>query len=173
MTLGGKILALRKARGLSQEQLSVEIGVSRQAISKWELGEAVPDVENIIQLSKLFGVTTDYLLLAASEAPVTGTPVSVPQGTKKHQPNSVWLAFGGVLTLLGLGGVVTFWVIHLLNPVWISVGDTVARGEFSLFLDFYSAGGLFAFCWLVTAAGLGMIGFPYLMKYLHRRGDRK
>ena len=63
MTLGRKLLELRKAKGLSQEQLAAQMAVSRQAISKWELGEAMPDTENVIQLSRIFGVTTDFLLL--------------------------------------------------------------------------------------------------------------
>lgn len=62
MKLGEKILQLRKAKGLSQEQLAAEISVSRQAISKWELGESMPDIENILQLTKIFDVTSDYLL---------------------------------------------------------------------------------------------------------------
>jgi len=62
MTLGEKIQALRKQYGISQEQLSAEMRVSRQAISKWEVGESIPDVDNIVQLSDIFNVTTDYLL---------------------------------------------------------------------------------------------------------------
>ena len=60
--LGNKIQQLRKANGFSQEELASRLTISRQAISKWELGEAMPDTENIVQLSRLFGVTTDYLL---------------------------------------------------------------------------------------------------------------
>ena len=62
MTFGEKILMLRKARGMNQEQLAEALGVSRQAVSKWELNEAVPDVGRVVMLSELFGVTTDYLL---------------------------------------------------------------------------------------------------------------
>lgn len=62
MTLGEKLARLRKARGMSQEQLAAALGVSRQAVSKWELGEAVPDVSRVVAMSELFGVTTDYLL---------------------------------------------------------------------------------------------------------------
>ena len=62
MTLGEKIQILRKQNGMSQEQLSALTAVSRQAISKWEVGESIPDVDNIVQLSEIFGVTTDYLL---------------------------------------------------------------------------------------------------------------
>ena len=60
--LGEKIYKLRKEKNMSQEELAAQLTVSRQAISKWELGEAVPDTENIVQLSEFFGVTTDYLL---------------------------------------------------------------------------------------------------------------
>jgi transcriptional regulator with XRE-family HTH domain len=62
MMLNEKIHQLRKGKGLSQEELASQLTVSRQAISKWELGESVPDTENVVQLSKIFGVSTDYLL---------------------------------------------------------------------------------------------------------------
>ncbi|MCL2285209.1 MAG: helix-turn-helix domain-containing protein [Firmicutes bacterium] len=62
MTLGEKIQALRKQQGMSQEQLSAMMAVSRQAISKWEVGESIPDVDNVVQLSEIFKVTTDFLL---------------------------------------------------------------------------------------------------------------
>ena len=62
MKLSEKILNLRKHRGLSQEELAGELNVSRQAVSRWEVGSALPDASNILQLSKLFGVSADYLL---------------------------------------------------------------------------------------------------------------
>ena len=69
MKLSEKIIRLRKGRGLSQEELAERLGVSRQAVSRWETGEAVPDTEKVIQLSRIFHVTTDYLLLDIDEAP--------------------------------------------------------------------------------------------------------
>jgi transcriptional regulator with XRE-family HTH domain len=60
--LGKKIQQLRRDNGLSQEELASKLTISRQAISKWELGESMPDTENVVQLSKLFKVTTDYRL---------------------------------------------------------------------------------------------------------------
>ena len=62
MKLPDKIVGLRKSNGMSQEDLAEKLDVSRQAISRWESGAAMPDANNILQLSKLFGVTTDYLL---------------------------------------------------------------------------------------------------------------
>ncbi|MCL1882704.1 MAG: helix-turn-helix domain-containing protein [Defluviitaleaceae bacterium] len=63
MDIGRRIQALRVKSGLSQESLSDRLGVTRQSVSKWELGQALPDTEKIIQLSRLFGVTTDWLLM--------------------------------------------------------------------------------------------------------------
>ncbi len=62
MELSEKILALRKSNGLTQEQLAEKVDVSRQAVSKWESGQAVPEPDKIVALSIAFDVTTDYLL---------------------------------------------------------------------------------------------------------------
>ena len=62
MTIGTKIQTLRKQRGLSQEQLAEILGVSRQAVSKWEAGQSVPDIDKIVLICDYFGVTTDYIL---------------------------------------------------------------------------------------------------------------
>lgn len=62
MTFGEKIQNLRKEAGLSQEELSYQLGVSRQAISKWERDNGYPETEKIIRMSKIFNVTLDYLL---------------------------------------------------------------------------------------------------------------
>lgn len=62
MILSEKIFELRKANKLSQEKLAEKIGVSRQSISKWESGESIPEIERLIELSKIFDVTVDYLV---------------------------------------------------------------------------------------------------------------
>ena len=62
MILADKIIRLRKKYGWSQEELAEKMNVSRQAVSKWEATQTTPDLEKILQLSALFGVTTDYLL---------------------------------------------------------------------------------------------------------------
>ena len=62
MILADKIIRLRKKNGWSQEELADKMNVSRQAVSKWESTQTIPDLERILQLSQLFGVTTDYLL---------------------------------------------------------------------------------------------------------------
>lgn len=62
MILADKIIRLRKRNGWSQEELAEKMNVSRQAVSKWEGAQTVPDLEKILCLARLFGVTTDYLL---------------------------------------------------------------------------------------------------------------
>ena len=81
MTIGAKIAACRKRAGMSQEKLANELNISRQAVSRWETGEAVPDTEKVIQLSRIFHVTTDYLLLDIDEAPQAQPP---PKTTEKR-----------------------------------------------------------------------------------------
>ena len=61
MFLADKIINLRKKAGWSQEELAGRLGVTRQSVSKWEGAQSVHDIEKIVQLSRLFSVTTDYL----------------------------------------------------------------------------------------------------------------
>ena len=62
MILADKIMNLRKQQGMSQEELAHQLGISRQSVSKWESGASIPDLDKILKLSDLFGVSTDYLL---------------------------------------------------------------------------------------------------------------
>ena len=69
MILADKIIDLRKKEGLSQEELANKLGVSRQSVSKWEGAQSTPDMDKIIKLADLFGVSTDYLLRDEIDAP--------------------------------------------------------------------------------------------------------
>ena len=62
MEFSEKLITLRKGRNLTQEQLAEQLNASRQSISKWESGQVIPEVEKIVELSKAFNVTLDYLL---------------------------------------------------------------------------------------------------------------
>lgn len=80
MILAEKIIKLRKEQGWSQEELSARLGVSRQAVSKWESMASMPDLDKILKMSELFGVTTDYLL--KEEAPQEAGCVSEEGGAE-------------------------------------------------------------------------------------------
>lgn len=78
MTLGQRIAQLRKAKGLSQEALADLVGVSRQAVSKWELDEAQPDAAKLVLLARALKVSTDQLLLGDEEGQSTDPNASAP-----------------------------------------------------------------------------------------------
>lgn len=80
MNFGEKLQYLRKKKGMSQEQFAVQLGVSRQAVSKWELGESLPDTEKILLISKILGVTTDYLLNEEMDNKVFEQPPTYVKG---------------------------------------------------------------------------------------------
>ena len=85
-TLGGRIQAYRKAAGLSQEALGERLGVSRQAVSRWEADAAVPELEKLIAMSRLFGVTVGALL--GVEPPAGAAPPG-EDGAKDSAPGEV------------------------------------------------------------------------------------
>lgn len=72
MDIGTRIQSLRTNAGMSQETLADKVGVTRQSVSKWELGQALPDIDKIVALAQLFGLTTDMLLL--DKRPVQAKP---------------------------------------------------------------------------------------------------
>ena len=117
MKLSEKIVNLRKARNMSQEELSEQLGVSRQAVSRWEVGSALPDASNILQLSKLFGVSADYLLnddyKGEAPAPIKSKSVSSIAGTIINKIISLGVA--------GLGFLGNFIIYVLSRFIEVSV----------------------------------------------------
>ncbi|MGN1416989.1 MAG: helix-turn-helix domain-containing protein [Oscillospiraceae bacterium] len=79
MTLGEKLSKLRRENNYTQEQLADILGVSRQAISKWESNISYPETDKLIRMSRMFGCTTDYLLLDEEEIPFDDKTVKEPQ----------------------------------------------------------------------------------------------
>ena len=92
MTLSGKILYCRKRAGLSHEALAEKLGVSRQAVSKWETGEAVPELSKLVLLAAAFGVTTDWLLSESEPEPEpVEPPANSAAGTAESAPGANWV----------------------------------------------------------------------------------
>ena len=110
MNIGEKITNLRKSKGITQEQLAEQLGVTRQTISKWELDQSTPDLNYISQLSELFGVTTDYLIKGKEEEKKEEREsVVVIQETQKSHITPVVIAgiiFCAIAALLLLVGIV-------------------------------------------------------------------
>lgn len=85
MNIGKKIIFCRKSLGLSQEELASLLDISRQAVSRWETGAAMPDTEKIIQLSRVFHVSTDYLLLDEVEESRCPPEQQEPAHAEEHR----------------------------------------------------------------------------------------
>ena len=91
--IASRLTALRKDHGYSQEELAEKLGVSRQAVSKWERAESSPDTDNLIALAKLYGVSLDQLVgnTAAEQSPSEDTPpetsAAEPDPTEDPLPN--------------------------------------------------------------------------------------
>lgn len=103
MTLGQRIHTLRSAAGLSQEQLAERLDVSRQAISKWELGASAPDLDKLILLGNLFGVSLDQLVKGEPNGPPRGE-LDIQQlaaENRQRQRMTVLAVAGSAAILLG------------------------------------------------------------------------
>lgn len=90
-------MTLRKSRGLSQEALAEQLGVSRQAVSRWEQGSAQPDAGNLFQLSRLFQVSADYLLDDALDQPPQPAASPAADPLRKRRLAGILLAAVGLL----------------------------------------------------------------------------
>lgn len=97
MNIADRIKCLRKNKGLSQEELADKVGVSRQAVSKWESEQSTPDIEKIIIMSELFEVTTDYILKGIE-------PVSMT-----NKKNNVFSVFGICANICNHSGNLVFY----------------------------------------------------------------
>lgn len=112
MTIADRIQSLRKAKGISQEELADQIGVSRQAISKWESEQSCPELDKIILLSDYFDVTTDYLLKGIeAKSNAIDTPIDKPYVHEKNKNDAkVFAAAGTAINFMGLMGAIRVWM---------------------------------------------------------------
>ncbi len=144
MALGERIAYYRKKAGYSQEGLAEQLNVSRQAISKWETGEATPDAERIIALAAVLGISTDTLLLGKeeperpyTEAETVRQPAPMPEWLD-HLPRHIGRLFrekgyiaGYIVAAQGLGvllvGLLARFgfgsILSMQNSAWSSVGS--------------------------------------------------
>lgn len=114
MSLSEKLYALRKKQGLSQEQLAEQLNVSRQAISKWESGQSVPDTDKLLAIGGYFHVSLDYLLREDEEQ----NPIS-------PQTKSTDLLSGGnispaglIICISGMILLILWGLVSVLNPLF-------------------------------------------------------
>lgn len=122
MNMADRIQALRKAKGMSQEQLADAVGVSRQAVSKWESEQASPDLDKVIIMSEIFDVTTDYILKGIEPvkgedhktmADVIEKRVLTEDNGKKAKKIFKWVLIGvGILLAVDFISMIIFFIIN-------------------------------------------------------------
>lgn len=175
---GEKIRALRMQQGLSQEQLAEVCGVSRQAISKWERGDSLPDTERLMQLCRYFHVSADFLLFdtpleQASNSPQVETSAKDASSRPFVLTHAyVWIA--AVVTALGGLGLLVMWVLSTMIPSSLPVESPELDGSIGVwmvtsfeFTDFITYYRLQVLCWICLA--LILIGVGMLLHRLYRR----
>lgn len=122
MTIADRIQSLRKTKGISQEELADQIGVSRQAISKWESDQSCPEIDKIILLSDYFGVTTDYLLKGIETESDAGDKPDVPEESREGAKiTKIYAAAGTAINFMGLIGAIRIW-IEKQTPTSVAIG---------------------------------------------------
>ena len=140
MTLGEKLAELRQKSGLSQDRVAELLGVSRQAVSKWERDEAKPDLDNIVNLSNIYNVTTDYLLKEKQEK----IHEEKKENTYTYKSSSIfedilrfvkekwyWLGYGVLIW-----GVVDIAQAMIVNIMWKSfAGNIMGYDQFGISAD--------------------------------------
>lgn len=126
MTFSEKLQALRKQQGWSQEELAARVSISRQAVSKWESGGAVPDTANILTLADLFGVSTDYLLRDGCDSDGDTPAVQRKEVEMKQQQNRV----AARVLCIGIQYLGLFWIVFgalVYNSVLIPLLGVTAQ----------------------------------------------
>ena len=152
MKLHEKIYYCRKKAGYSQEDMAEKLGVSRQAVSKWETGEAVPELAKFSAIAKLFNVTTDWLLCdddSEPEAPETEMSESTPRVADEISDgvmsiiSKMWRAYGWLIgIIMMIGGAGMFLVATVGMVAFVNMGKT-AENMFGMYDGMYD--GMFGY----------------------------
>ncbi len=169
MILADKIIENRKKNGWSQEELADKLGVSRQSVSKWEGAQAVPDMKKIIQMSEVFGVSTDYLLRDDIEEPQLPEVAPVDNGLEETVREVSMEEANAFLehNERAASSISTGVMICILSPViLILLGGLAEAGKISMSETVAGMGGTIILLIMIAAAvGMflmtGMRGKPY------------
>lgn len=171
MTLGEKLQRLRRARGMTQEQLAERVGVSRQSLSGWENDAALPDTANVIALADLFGVTTDYLLRPAGEGGARQDAEAAPAAAPQKPPCMSARELGArLIVALAAIGLVVLRVCASFYPARVSIDGREYDG-FAGFLQHYDLWWALHLLLAVLVLGLAQWFGPWLWRQGKRLVD--
>ena len=163
MTFSEKLVRLRKRAGLSQESLAEALGVSRQAVSRWEQGTTLPDAAKLLPCARLFSVSVDWLL---DDSQGWETQEPAPEAPASHGVWKWYLA-GGIVTGAGALGLVGMGVLSAVYPAVFTeagMGWVHVYTGLSGFLKAHGVEWLFALWAAVALAGLWLLAQPSLRR---------
>lgn len=180
MTFGEKLQKLRKERGWTQEQLASQISISRQALSKWELGTAIPDTENVVQISKLFSVSTDYLLYDEYESDddVRATHAS-EQNVGSSDNNKIRVIVGACMAGVSLLAILIIGILSSVFPAIYQISPATAEWTrvYDGLLGYLKVNNLewfFILLIILTVCGIATVFYPRIQqafkKFLKKGG---
>lgn len=156
MTFGEKLQKLRKEKGWTQEELAAQICISRQALSKWEQGMVIPDTENVLQVSKIFGVSTDYLLHDdyENDGDIPAVHASNENLTQSFKAKTARLIGAGI-SCLGLIGWIVLYTISCYTSITYPSpeGTNHSAIGFGVFISAYRLEWLVGLCTLLLLVG--------------------
>ena len=118
LEIANRLVKLRKENHLSQEQLAEKIGISRQAVSKWERAEASPDTDNLILLARLYHISLDELLKTEEPVEAAEQPEIKDADVSEQSGNGFWRSLPYLLVISILYLILGF-VWNLWHPGWI------------------------------------------------------
>lgn len=115
MDMAERLQELRKKANYSQEQIADMLGISRQAVSKWESGQGKPEIDNIIKLTDIYDVSSDYILLGKEDKKAIAQPAETENSKSKKTADSIILilAAAAIITVLfiaALGFLAKYWL---------------------------------------------------------------
>ena len=172
--IANRLVALRKANGLSQEALAEKLGISRQAISKWERAEASPDTDNLMALAQLYGMTLDALLNTENDAyvldgadtaqPEEEAPKKLPKTPLQKKADSMLkfpfpLVVVIVYLIFGFAGDIWHpsWLVFLLLPIYYHLAGAleIRNKKRGCWLCLYPRSFCLCICCSASSAGSG------------------
>ena len=172
MELPEKILQFRKALGLSQEQLAEQVGVSRQSISKWETGQSAPELDKLVGLSRIFGISTDELLGNVPQKQVDSSPMNSVNDYVRANLLRRFFTLGWITALVGILALVLEWIsLYYIRNATVALEISRGAGYYDNVMRYAQIPPMsyvITITIVLILAGLFLAAFSFLKTYCKR-----
>lgn len=179
MNFNEKLQIIRKGKGITQEALAEKLEVTRQTISKWECGESTPDFQNLVKLSEIFEVSTDFLLKdnvnkeeKKDDNKEKNKETAQENESSQYKSLEIRYVKSGIdkksllgACLFGVGAIVVIvlFILSVAYPATAIIGSLIYEGLFG-FLIYEEAIWVFVLACIMLAAGFALLIIPFFRK---------